>query len=137
MSERPDLEGIRARVEAATPGPWVFATDKGAPDYVQLYSTAEIDEYQADVLSADDLVFVSEPDATFIAAARTDIPALVSYIEELEGERDRLRQTLEGVVHLHGATHTGITWPCGICDAVAAALDATVVAPAEPEVSDE
>ena len=85
---RPDIEQIQARAEAATPGPWEWATDKGAPDYVQLYSTAEIDEYEADILSADGGgdVLLSAADADFIAHARTDISDLLAAIDELTAQ---------------------------------------------------
>jgi phage shock protein A len=38
------------------------------------------------------------PDAQFIAAARTDIPALLAYIEELKRERDEARKILEETI---------------------------------------
>ena len=112
----PGIEQIRAREQAATPGPWEWATDKGAPDYVQLYSTAEIDEYEADILSADGGdVLLSAADADFIAHARTDIPALLAAIDELTAQRDAvLALHKEDGIHGPGVYchHDLQRWPC-------------------------
>ena len=83
MSDDP-LAELRAADAARTSGPWVFATDKGAPQYVQLYSDAEIDEYEADVLSAGSDVLVSEENATFIALCGTHVPALLARLDAAE-----------------------------------------------------
>ena len=72
----PDLEAIRGRAEKATPGPW----ETRGP-------TAVYGRLQRDQNSTGDLVArcVQAHDATFIAHAREDIPALLSRCEELEG----------------------------------------------------
>ena len=58
-----NLDEIEARANAATPGPW----REGSSD---LYSVRN---------------------AAFIAAARTDVPALIARVRELEAECERLR----------------------------------------------
>lgn len=95
-----DLDEIRARAAAATPGPW--------------YADKEIDGMYAGhktVVRAGDpppwsgvgLRVVSvgqtrthlgpaEPNVEFIAHARTDVPALLAHVAELEAERDEARR---------------------------------------------
>jgi len=72
----PDLAAL---LDAATPRPWAWATDEGAPVYVQLYATDEaVDEYEADVLSSDERgVLVSDADAALIVAAVNALPRLL------------------------------------------------------------
>ena len=72
-----DLDAIEARAEAATPGPWRQTTSKrGYRDVLQTP-----DSY------GDRMIAKGCPnaDADFIAAARTDIPALVA---ELRAARE-------------------------------------------------
>jgi hypothetical protein len=76
------LEAIRQRAENATPGPWEIATTTDG----------------AYVLDTDDMIIAATiertEDATFIAHARTDIPALLDHIAELEAELARLKDAL-------------------------------------------
>ena len=74
-----DLEAIKARAEAATPGPWVW----------EIFSSACGSEWVVSDLT--DRVVAScsggwGPDARFIGSAREDVPALVAEIERLTGE---------------------------------------------------
>jgi len=71
-----DLQAIRARVEAATPAPWT-AHDDGLvwPDRM------------GDPVSGSEQL----ADAEFIAAARSDIPALLAALDEAQRERDDWR----------------------------------------------
>ncbi len=84
-----DLNAIKARCEAATPPPWEVAEAGGYES-----GRFHLDEYFVrrpgdDVAIAADII---DPDtcepskdlATFIAHARTDIPALIAWIEGLE-----------------------------------------------------
>jgi hypothetical protein len=94
-----DLAAIRARCDAATRGPWSVSTltypngttvvdsitGAGEPQWCD-YGEGEGEWF------TDSLVLVETdagvygptmPDAQFIAAARTDIPALLAYVEEL------------------------------------------------------
>jgi hypothetical protein len=74
------LEAIRQRAENATPGPWQIATTTDG----------------AYVLDTDDMIIAATiertEDASFIAHARTDIPALLDHIAELEAELAILKQ---------------------------------------------
>ena len=71
---RPDLDAIRARCDAATPGPWrlkgleIHGDSKPGRCGLLIYDEGGHDK----------------KDARFIAHARTDIPALLAYIDELE-----------------------------------------------------
>ena len=87
MSDR--LNEIRARAEAATPGPWreldaaygMIVHDTG-PDSAQI------------VVLADSRF--GGPDSTFIAHAREDIPYLLAEVGYLLDEIERLRAAMEG-----------------------------------------
>jgi len=73
QDESVDLEAIKARAEAATPGPWDWTTPPRAelqnPDGVPIVRTATIG-------------WADPPDAEFIARAREDIPLLVQALED-------------------------------------------------------
>ena len=132
MSEL-DLDAIRARCDAATRGPWSVSTltypngttivdsitGAGEPQWCD-YGEGEGEWF------TDSLVLVETdagvygptmPDAQFIAAARTDIPALLAYVEELaeraltaeERLEQRTRERDEARAQL-AATDTGA--PC-------------------------
>ena len=79
------LAEIRARAEAATPGPWEciesfppgeFALAARPPDEVGPLTIA--------IVGNDDAWEDAEANTQFAAHARTDIPALLDYIEELQ-----------------------------------------------------
>ena len=87
-----DVEAIRARCEAATPGPWRIGFENGSidPDIIQTFG----EELRIDA-----------NDALFIVRARQDIPALLADREELLKEiraaKDAHRKTLEDVERLN------------------------------------
>jgi hypothetical protein len=96
---RPDLEAIRARCEASTPGPWTIE---------------QFDGWR--VLNADDEVVFDDGSASgeyaaackpnnrdFFIAARADVPALLAYIEELTRECDDRRRRCVMLARAHGA----------------------------------
>ena len=86
MLDEKRLAEIRARVEAATPGPWEV-DDK----YSDKFVVCELDEYVAVSASADaDIGLDGGPDAEFIAHARRDIPDLLDDLDALRAERDKL-----------------------------------------------
>lgn len=120
--ERADLDAIQARVDAATPGPWTMKRE----------ATAEFDlpkdggHVECWVLSAEALdlhsvayLFEGEPDAEFIAHARSDIPALLADLRTAEDERDLYGEALD-LVRAHLAT-VGIEAPF-VDDAAALAV---------------
>jgi hypothetical protein len=87
---RPDLEAIQARVDAADKGPWgehslYVHNATGAVVAALDWNAATREEYEE--LKAN---------SKFISHARTDVPALLAYVAELEGERDVLRDQVAG-----------------------------------------
>jgi hypothetical protein len=72
-----DLEGIRARVEAATPGPWEADEGKVTCDHSADPSWALRERPVVTTLASD-------TDAEFIAHARTDVPALLDALEKVD-----------------------------------------------------
>lgn len=99
---RPDLDVIEARVNETTPGPWlvdpndplqvwtagdsVMGGTVHDPDpraYTTLIHTTQDGYPRGDYSPAED--------ATFIAAAREDVPHLIAYVRLLEAQVDKLR----------------------------------------------
>lgn len=78
---------IKARCEAATPGPWELKESQVAPTYYVFGSHSHI----ATMNGERDFYSNTKPDAAFIAAARTDIPALIAEVERLRAEVRRLQ----------------------------------------------
>lgn len=88
-----DLEAIKARCEAATPGPWlenVSIVHVDAPD-----ETPSRDAIVADTHWDGKAFERVRGDAEFIAHARQDVPALVAEVE-------RMRAANEQVFHAWG-----------------------------------
>lgn len=85
---KPDLAAIRARVEAATEGPWEWEATNPAMSGEHWTMRIQgkpgirfaVAEYQHGTGNAD-----------FIANARQDVPALLTYIDELENQLDEVR----------------------------------------------
>jgi hypothetical protein len=112
MTEHPDLDAIQARAQAATPGPWgVYDGGDHANIGANLAtlsrstwrSDCEIAEIDAETYVDSNLCPHDEgedaeawaaqqalDDAQFIAQARTDVPALLARVQELEAENARL-----------------------------------------------
>ena len=96
-----DLDAIKARVAAATPGPWEWVCEahcgvEHRSQEIPACRNAQYDWFalrsnDAPVLEhwatyADDSgLSVGPADATFIARARSDIPALIAEVERLRG----------------------------------------------------
>jgi hypothetical protein len=77
----PDLDAIRARAEAATPGPW-----ERSGSLVQAGRRAR----RARVGQTWGLAW--KQDAEFIAHAREDVPALLDEVERLRGEAENWKR---------------------------------------------
>lgn len=84
---RPDLDGIEARANAATPGPWrvnkyagIGTGPNGVTDSV--IGSDGINPFYELGCPYDNL--------GFIAAARQDVPALVAYARSLEAEAEKV-----------------------------------------------
>ena len=84
-SNQPDIDAIRAREQAATPGPWVIATGKrGFGIGTTIFEGSEqgrVIMYSAE-MGADMMQYAA--DCSFCAHARDDIPALLERVAELE-----------------------------------------------------
>lgn len=82
-----DLDAIERRTGAATPGPWT-AEHRGFDVY-------ETQTDHGDVVAEAGL---STNDAAFIAAARSDVPALVAEVRRLRQQLDQSRLELSAAV---------------------------------------
>lgn len=69
---RPDIEAIKQRCERATAGPW----------YAHFKANSHSVLHDGKMITGG--FSLSENNSIFIAHARTDVPELVAYIEELE-----------------------------------------------------
>ena len=121
MPETPevlDLEGIRARVEAATPGEWAARKDQ----FIDWYGIVALNGESWSVSAVPNLTrrrwwpvvsgdndygpaggIVTEADAEFIAHSITDIPALLTEVERLRAEGNSIMESLQGeIVGLEG-----------------------------------
>jgi hypothetical protein len=86
-----DLDEIEARANAATPGPWASRRNRDMRDYeVRAGCVLAI---VSEAASAKHATSVREcgRNAAFIAAARTDVPALIARVRELEAECERMK----------------------------------------------
>ena len=84
---KPDLDAIRARCEAATPGPWRVdgsTYDEDCNEHLAPYGLEGPNERLVWSSGGGEYAHPDMATAQFIAAARTDIPALLAYIDELE-----------------------------------------------------
>ena len=110
MSEL-DLDAIRARCDAATRGPWSVSTltypngttvvesiiGVSEPQWSD-YGEGEGEWYTDSLVIAETDMGVygpTMPDAQFIAAARTDVPALLAYVNDLEERALTAEERLE------------------------------------------
>lgn len=76
-----NLDEIEARANAATPGPWT-------PQTIRLYDGVDL---------PDETVAQWQRDAVFIAHARTDVPALIARVRELEAECAKWKTAFENI----------------------------------------
>jgi hypothetical protein len=88
VPDAPDLEAIRQRTQQASPGPWAVQDERLVSQHPSCTT---------DLVSAEDgLSWRNAADPLFVAAARSDIPALIEEISRLQ----RLREALEDIVAL-------------------------------------
>jgi hypothetical protein len=88
-----DFDAIRARCDAATPGPWWVTEDLDTDDAaIGVAAGWDLEEYTSVVVvTPGSATFdIGEPtdrlaDATFIAACREDVPALLAAYDDLAG----------------------------------------------------
>lgn len=93
------LDEIEARANAATPGPWKYGVNKYKENSWSVKTDGPLSSKRV-------IYYVNDPeddqehvDATFLAAARSDVPALVAEIR-------RLDDLLAGWADLHRAANT-------------------------------
>lgn len=92
---RADLDAIRERAEAATEGPWSAANEHGllGPEAQPAWCVSQMRPgwesmsptkgYVTDIAETFSDDPDRDPDAEFIAHARTDVPALIAEVERL------------------------------------------------------
>lgn len=80
-----DLEPIKAKEQAATPGPWEV---NGSPHDRHM---ATVGRHYITTPNRAGRSARNEAIAEFIASARTDVPALVAEVERLRAEVEELR----------------------------------------------
>jgi hypothetical protein len=87
-----NLDEIEARANAATPGPWHGAIPACGHEH---------DDEVCSIEAPDSAVLAScvkrEEDLQFILAARTDVPALVARVRELEAESAKWKEAFERI----------------------------------------
>lgn len=112
---KPDLDAIRARCEAATRGPWRVdgsTYDEDCNEHLAPYGLEGPNERLIWSSGGGEYAHPDMATAQFIAHARTDIPALLAYVEELEAEVAILRPWSVMLKRAHGAlTDAGCVVP--------------------------
>jgi hypothetical protein len=92
-----DLDDIKARAEAATPGPWF--PDEGK---AKVYNHAGEVAWCRDVVSRGHGAYAiggqNSANARFTAHAREDVPALIAEVERLRGILGETERTIAGLV---------------------------------------
>lgn len=112
-----ELAAIKARAEAATPGPWKRSDEESGDYYVPgWYVEVPVSTGSQWIASSID----DQPDAAFIAHARTDVPALIAEVEIL-------RRALHGVADVMPAEKfRRVCLAAGLSDSEAKAIFAGV-----------
>jgi hypothetical protein len=84
-----DLDAIRARADAASPYPWLAATDNGRKNGIGIVGQlSKRGTGQAIAVFAEPNSTQRNADAEFTAHAREDIPALIAEVERLRREHE-------------------------------------------------
>ena len=135
---RETLARIRRRADAATEGPWEVKPYKGLAedgDYVDsiVGSSQESIVYQLGCGCCDIGLEVAHPDAEFIAAARTDVPALLDALEKvlrlhprvvvLHADPEFGRMEDDAICGACIVNHEAADWPCPNVRAITTALN--------------
>lgn len=84
-----DIEQIKARVQMARPGPWVFR------EGTSVKGSIVGNGWHVDLISDDYEAWAS---VDFIAHSRTDIPALIEEIERLKASLDQANKRIVELV---------------------------------------
>lgn len=125
-----DLDAIRARTEAATPGPWAAGRENVNELHWTLpANTLDRNGRRSYVAESESLL----PDWEFIAHARTDVPALLAEVDRLRELADAARLLGSARMVLDRCAETQI----GGCRAEAAAMAQQIVDLIGHSVTDE
>jgi hypothetical protein len=94
-----DLDAIEARCEAASPGPWTAKLGR-TTDWIADGRCGGISDANGEeIITTDSGVYgPEEADAAFIAAARTDVPALLAEVRRLRAVVDAFATAAEDEV---------------------------------------
>lgn len=106
-----NLDAIETRANNATRGPWHadFVVDVDQDGTTELaHVIAPSEEVGPDAVAAV-AINIARPDGTFIAHARTDVPALVARVRELEEENTGLRDDLDAATGFDFGDGTTVT----------------------------
>ena len=106
MIKQEQIEQIRKRCEAATPGPW------RVPEGYS-WRVAEGDTYICNMFGRQDLQ--DSENAKFIAHARTDIPLLLDEIDRLRAELNEANNDFCEVVAERDAMERAVRGHCFSC----------------------
>lgn len=89
-----ERQAVRERVERCLPGPWAAVVTKyhGVERRKQRIVICTAQDSIATLTASEGMEVHEMPEAVFIAAARTDLPALLADVERLEGENARLKE---------------------------------------------
>lgn len=113
-----ELAAIRARCEAATPGPWTLShfsakdtEDGDAETHIQCYADAD-EEEGVSLAWVNHWSYGDDPpkqesvaNALFISRARTDVPRLLDEVERL---RTAIRTRLDACPSCHGTKRIAV-----------------------------
>lgn len=101
MSDTPEIAAIRARWQAATPGPWVAETDNEHPEDpdcgVMVVLPSGHWGWVCDLASVQGAGVQRDDDAIAIAAAPADIATLLAALDEAQARESALRTALAEV----------------------------------------
>ncbi len=98
-----NLDEIQARANAATPGPWAVYEKPDPWGYWAVQDADGKDVFDDGSAGAEYGQTCSIADRDFLVAARTDVPALVARVRELEAERDAYARSHAILKAIHGA----------------------------------
>lgn len=109
MKKHIDIDAIKSREQAATPGPWEYIAGEDeqlnayppdeATGFVREMPVIAVGVETREETGADEdfhFIEISEDDAEFITNARQDIPALLAEVERLQGLVAALKGVSDG-----------------------------------------
>jgi hypothetical protein len=114
---REEREAIRARVEKATPGPWLWGWSDHLVWLAVVGGAASVICRIHNEVSGLPLTKEDQDNAAFIAAARYDVPRLLEALEEAERKLDKLITVVGEHMNCEDPTMSvGKYDTCGRCD---------------------